>query len=100
VNPADRNILRDLVCTTTITARELARRVREHLGIAFEEQQKWHEMDDALKYWRTVLEEQDVFIFKDSFNPPGRKRADTGDSPFSGFYLYDQEFPIIYWPCQ
>jgi len=82
VNPADRNILRDLACTTTITARELA--------------EKWDETDDALKHWRTVLEEQGVFVFKDSFNPPGRKRADTGDSLFSGFCLYDREVPIIY----
>jgi len=29
VNPADRNILRGLACTTTITARELAGRGRE-----------------------------------------------------------------------
>jgi len=35
-------------------------------------------------------------VFKDSFSPPGRKKNDDGDSLFSGFCLYDAEFPVIY----
>jgi len=42
--------------------------------------------EDALKYWRNLLEEHGVFIFKDAFK----------DDEFSGFCLYDDVFPIIY----
>lgn len=96
VNPATHNILRELDFAPSVAATTMAKRVREYLGIELSQQQAWNRTDDALKYWRATLEEHGVFVFKDTFNPPGRKRVDVGDSPFSGFCLYDTEFPVIY----
>jgi len=96
VNPAERKILHDLVFVPSVAATDMAKRVREYLGIELARQQTWRRTDDALKHWRAALEERGIFVFKDTFNPPGRKRADAGGSPFSGFCLYDTEFPIIY----
>ena len=96
VNPADRRILQDLVFPPSISATEMAAQVRTYLGIPLEEQQTWRRTDDALKQWRAALESRGIFVFKDSFNPPGRVRPEGGGSSFSGFCLYDSEFPVIY----
>jgi Zn-dependent peptidase ImmA (M78 family) len=43
-------------------------------------------VDEAFKNWRKILEEHGVFVFKEAF------KSDT----FSGFCLYDKQFPVIY----
>lgn len=96
VNPANRQILRDLNFAPSVEVNEMADQVRAYLGIDLAEQQSWGSEDYALKRWRTVLEEHGVFVFKDSFNPPGKKKADSVESIFSGFCLYDTDFPVIY----
>lgn len=96
VNPANRKILQELSFAPLVAATYMAEQVREYLGIEPSEQQAWKTTDDALKHWRTALEECGIFVFKDTFNSPGRKQVIGGDSPFSGFCLYDMEFPIIY----
>lgn len=96
VNPANRQILRDLNFAPSVEVSEMANQVRAYLGIDLAEQQSWGSEDDALKRWRTVLEEHGVFVFKDSFNPPGKKKVDSTESTFSGFCLYDTDFPVIY----
>ena len=96
VNPASRQILRDLDFAPSVAVTEMAEQVRTYLGIDLAQQQSWDDADDALKRWRTVLEDQGVFVFKDSFNTGGKKREDTGESVFSGFCLYDKDFPVIY----
>ncbi|CAE6505599.1 XRE family transcriptional regulator [Nitrosomonas nitrosa] len=96
VNPSRQQIIHDLHFESTVAAADMAERVRSYFDVTLEQQQNWKTIDDALKYWRETLEDKGVFVFKDSFNPPGRKRADIGGSPFSGFCLYDSEFPVIY----
>jgi Zn-dependent peptidase ImmA (M78 family) len=96
VNPATRSLLRDLSFSPSVDAADMAGRVRGYLGIDLARQQAWRSTDEALKHWRAGLEDSGIFVFKDSFNPPGRRSADFGDSPFSGFCLYDREFPVIY----
>jgi len=96
VNPANHQILRDLNFAPSVEVSEMANQVRAYLGIDLAEQQSWGSEDDALKRWRTVLEEHGVFVFKDSFNPPGKKKVDSTESTFSGFCLYDTDFPVIY----
>ena len=96
VNPAKRRILHDLDFAPSVAAADMAKQVRTYLGIELAQQQAWRNTDDALKYWREVLEECGVFVFKDTFNPPRRKRISTGGSPFSGFCLDYPDFPIIY----
>ena len=96
VNPANRQILRDLNFAPSVEVSEMADQVRAYLGIDLAEQQSWGSEDDALTRWRTVLEDHGVFVFKDSFNPPGKKKVDSAESTFSGLCLYDTDFPVIY----
>lgn len=60
--------------------------VRDYLGISLEEQKEWKDSEDALKKWREVIESFGIFVFKNAFK----------QTEFSGFCLYDSEFPIIY----
>ena len=94
VNPARRRILHDLDFAPSVAAIDMAKQVRTYLGIELAQQQTWRNTEDALKHWRDALEECGVFVFKDTFNPP--RRVSTDGSPFSGFCLYDPNFPIIY----
>ena len=96
VNPATRQILRDLDFAPSVVLTEMADQVRTYLGIDLAQQQSWDDVDDALKRWRTALEDHGVFVFKDSFNTGGKKKTDAGEGSFSGFCLYDKDFPIIY----
>ena len=65
---------------------ELAERIRNHIDISVEEQLKWKDADEALKNWRSALQDLDIWIFKDSFK----------NDIYSGFCIYDEKFPIIY----
>ncbi|MCT8004041.1 XRE family transcriptional regulator [Sphingomonas sanguinis] len=85
-NPADRMITRDLRFAPDVDIAEMAATVRDYIGVPVKQQQAWRGDDAALKEWRTALLNVGVFVFKDAF------RADD----FSGFCLYDDEFPIIY----
>lgn len=96
VNPASRQILRDLDFAPSVAVTDMAEQVRAYLSIDLALQQSWDGTDDALKHWRTALEDHGVFVFKDSFNPPGKNKADSVESAFSGFCLYDTDFPVIY----
>lgn len=96
VNPAVHKIVRELDFSPSVAATELAVRVRDFLGISLDRQQSWGQTDIAMKNWRGALESHGVFVFKDSFNPPGKKKGIGSKSPFSGFCLYDAEFPVIY----
>ena len=96
VNPEERQILRDLNFAPSVDVSEMAEQVRGYLGIDLAQQLSWDDADDALKHWRAAFEEHGVFVFKDSFKAPGAKKEDAGESAFSGFCLYDMDFPVIY----
>ncbi len=96
VNPGNSLILRDLDFTTSIAATKMADRVRGYLGIQLTHQQSWQNTDDAFKHWRMALEDHGVFVFKDTFNPPGKKKTEPDANSFSGFSMYDVNFPVIY----
>ncbi|MBZ9894463.1 MULTISPECIES: XRE family transcriptional regulator [unclassified Mesorhizobium] len=85
-NPAERLITRDLQFAPNVDIAQMAAAVRQYIGVTVQQQQTWHGDDAALKEWRTALLNVGVFVFKDAF------RADD----FSGFCLYDDEFPVIY----
>jgi Zn-dependent peptidase ImmA (M78 family) len=86
-NPASRRIFRDLRLSRSLPPAETADQVRSYLGIDLETQTKeWRRPEDALKAWRSAIEEVGVFVFKESL-----RQRDV-----SGFCLYDEEFPIIY----
>ncbi|MFO1057986.1 MAG: ImmA/IrrE family metallo-endopeptidase [Dongiaceae bacterium] len=85
-NPAPRLITRDLSFPTDIAIPRMAAAVRGYLGISLDQQQQWVDDDGALKAWRSALHKIGLFVFKDAFRVEG----------YSGFSLYDNEFPIIY----
>lgn len=86
VNPAKKQVCSDITIHRTDTISDVAKAVREYLGVGLNKQYALTTNDKALKYWRDVLEKHGVFIFKDAFK----------DDECSGFCLYDDVFPIIY----
>lgn len=85
-NPAERLITRDLQFAPNVNITDMTTAVRQYLGVSLEQQCAWRDDETALKEWRAALQRVGVFVFKDAFR--------TDD--FSGFCLYDEEFPIIY----
>jgi Zn-dependent peptidase ImmA (M78 family) len=85
-NPASRLITRDLELPDDISIDAMAARVREYLGITLADQSAWPDDETALKAWRKSLHDVGIFVFKDAFRVEG----------YSGFSLYDDQFPIIY----
>ncbi len=86
INPASRQILRELRFRPDVAVNKMAESVRMYLDIDLSTQSHWKKTDEAFKAWRDYLEEQGVFVFKDAFR----------DDSVSGFCLYDENFPIIY----
>jgi len=86
VSPASEQIIRELSFEPRGSSEEMAAVVRRYLRIDLAEQEQWNNSEVALKAWRDALEEHGLFIFKDAF------KVDA----FSGFCLYDEQFPIIY----
>jgi Zn-dependent peptidase ImmA (M78 family) len=86
VNPAERQVFSDITIRSSDTISDVAKAVREYFGIGLNRQYGLTTNEKALKYWRTVLEEHGVFVFKDAFRDEG----------CSGFCLYDNVFPVIY----
>jgi Zn-dependent peptidase ImmA (M78 family) len=85
-NPQPRLITRDLSFPITVNVQTMASRVREYIGVSLADQKEWPNVEVALENWRRAITEVGVFIFKDAF------KADE----YSGFCIYDDEFPIIY----
>tara|TARA_R110002049_G_scaffold108883_1_gene257490 strand:+ start:4606 stop:5739 length:1134 start_codon:yes stop_codon:yes gene_type:complete len=85
-NSAERLITRDLAFRPTDRIEEIAAQVRAYLGVTIEQQFAWGNAETALEEWRKVLLGVGIYVFKDSFREPD----------YSGFCLYDDEFPIIY----
>ena len=85
-NPARKKIYIDFEIKSSDSVSDVTKEVRKYLGASLAEQYALESCEDALKYWRNLLEEHGIFIFKDAFE----------DDEVSGFCLYDDEFPIIY----
>ena len=85
-NRAERFILRDLQFTPNMNIPAMARRVRLYLGVSIEVQMAWPDRDSAFDSWREVLEQHGIAVFKDAFR----------NDEYSGFCLFDANFPIIY----
>lgn len=86
VNPSDKQIIRDLSFKPQDSASTIAATVRKYLSVDLNRQFKLKSSEDAFKFWREVLEENGIFVFKDAFK----------EDSFSGFCLYDDRFPVIY----
>lgn len=86
INPTKKQVCSDITIHSSDTISDVAKAVREYLGVGLNQQYALTTNDKALKYWRDVLEKHGVFVFKDAFK----------DAECSGFCLYDDVFPIIY----
>ncbi len=86
VNPAKKQVCSDIMIHSADTISDVAKVVRQYLGVGLNEQYELTTNDKALKYWREVLEKHGVFVFKDAFK----------NNECSGFCLYDDVFPVIY----
>ena len=86
VNPSDRQIVRELSFDPDTPAPEIAGAVRDYLSVSLDKQFNLKDSEHALKFWRGILEDCGISVFKDAF----------GDDAFSGFCLYDDRFPLIY----
>jgi Zn-dependent peptidase ImmA (M78 family)/transcriptional regulator with XRE-family HTH domain len=85
-NPAEKLITKELRFDSDVQVTAMAQTVREFLGVTIEDQISWIDTDDALKHWRSAVLSGGVFVFKDAFH----------EESYSGFCLYDNDFPIIY----
>ncbi len=85
-NPTLQIVTRDLSFSVNDPVSSMARQVREFLGVSLADQFSWPDASTALKVWRSALYDVGVTVFKDAFRDEG----------YSGFSLYDEEFPIIY----
>ncbi len=85
-NPAEKKIWKDIRLTRTATVEETAIVIREYLGFDLNNQIHSKDAADLFRYLRNRLEDVGIFTFKDAFK----------ESDYSGFCLYDNEFPIIY----
>ncbi len=86
VNPAKKQVCSGIMIQSSDSVSSIAKAVRKYMGVGLDKQYALKSNDEALKYWRNLLEEYGVFIFKDVF-----KEEDC-----SGFCLYDTDFPVIY----
>ncbi|MBI5894032.1 MAG: ImmA/IrrE family metallo-endopeptidase [Deltaproteobacteria bacterium] len=86
INPVEHHIVRDLNFKSNISVVEMAINVRKYINIDIATQCRWKDVGDAFKKWRTILEEHGIFVFKEAFK----------NNTFSGFCLYDKQFPVIY----
>ena len=85
-NTSEHKSFEDLEQISDSTPSEMAAEVRSYLGINLITQSRWHNVDEALKTWRKVVQEFGVYIFKWSFN----------QRTVSGFSLHHEECPLIY----
>lgn len=86
INPAIRQIVRDLTFSSDNSAVKMAAKVREYMDADLNSQFLWKSTDEAFKTWRSFLEKHGVFVFKEAFK----------NDDFSGFCLYDKKFSVIY----
>ena len=87
-NPAARIITKELQPSISSSIDTIAKDVRSFLGVSLEVQLGWKDADIAFKEWRKAFYISGVYVFKDAFGQE--------NNLYSGFSLYDYEFPVIY----
>lgn len=61
-------------------------KLRDVLNISIDLQKKAKNYSDAFEMWRSAFYDCGIYVFKDAFK----------EKNFSGFCLYDEQFPVIY----
>ena len=83
---SEKNLLKDLKFDLNTPIETIATEVRKYLNIPLREQFAWKNVEDALEHWRHIFSLNGIFVFKDAFKA----------NEYSGFCLYDPDFPIIF----
>ena len=86
VNPSPRKVFHDILPSLDEPPLKFAEEVRTYVGVVIEDQVAWQSTEYALASWRTVVEDNGIYVFKRSFK----------QKEISGFSLMDDEFPIIF----
>ena len=81
-NPAPRRIFEDISVDLSMSPDLLSEIVRKYIGVDLEEQTSWESPTVALANWRNCIEENGIYVFKDTFR----------ENKISGFCLYDSDF--------
>ena len=81
----DQLITKKIKIEKNINVKDLAKEVRSFLSVDIVKQKQWSSSKEAFDYWRKLLTQKGIFVFKNAF------RSDD----YSGFCLYDKTFPII-----
>lgn len=81
-----RFMLLDLSFARDTPIPNMARAVRDYLGVSIDRQCSWKDVSHALNEWRSAFFESGVFVMKDQFR----------EDRFNGFCLYDRLNPLIY----
>ncbi len=85
-NPSSRLFTRDFVVSPNESDHEIAVRIRSFLNVSLRQQYEWKNREAALKEWRHALFNVGIYVFRGPFK----------GHQYSGFCLYDFEFPVIY----
>lgn len=81
-----RSMLADLSFCINTPIHQMARAVRDYLGISIEDQFQWRDPLHALNEWRSAFFRSGVFVMMGQFP----------DGGFNGFCLHDKLTPLIY----
>ena len=85
-NPAHKLTMPPLQLTDRRNVRDWALKARDLLGIDINQQKKWKSENIAFNKWRDVFAKNGIFVFKAPFK----------EDAYSGFCLYDKDFPVIF----
>src|SRR5699024_375017 len=84
INTTERIKLTDLYFNIKDT--DFYEKLRNVLNISIDLQKKAKNYSDAFEMWRSAFYNCGIYVFKDAFK----------EEKFSGFCLYDNQFPVIY----
>lgn len=84
-NTSEKRIFSDIKLKPQLAIDKSASLVRKYLGVNVSDQVRWRTSEEALKIWRSHIEDAGIYVFKHSFK----------QKEVSGFCLLDDEFPII-----
>ena len=86
INPAQQLITDALEVRDILNTKDLVKKTRKLLEIDIDQQKSWGENQIAFQNWRDAITKKGVYVFKKPFREDG----------YSGFCLYDKEFPVIF----
>ncbi len=97
INPASREIIKDLRFFSIADSAAMAQDVRKYLSVHLNTQKSWGSDKKVFDTWRETIERHGVLVFKYSFGAfritDGKE--DSREQAYSGFSLCDSDFPII-----